>query len=232
MLKQKTQNILIAVLIIAVVILASALVIGLNRMIAQAQDEGPNINPSGSVEPDEDNEGYAAIGDKPPGTIPKPGIGGQSTMYGVEYVPSSAFRHDGSTGSPSGYRFWWPAGYIRNNDSYYMCIAAPVYLPHGATITEFGMYFVDDHSTYDTWRAYLWRSKQSHPPGTTAETVADLDFLDSYNIDDSTIYLGWSRIITSGTETVSNEYGYTITFCFDPNTGMYHRIYGFHVMYE
>lgn len=153
-------------------------------------------------------------------------IGGQSTGSGSEYIPSSAFRHDGSSPA-SGFRFWPTAGYIRNNSSSYMCLAAPVYVPHGATLTEFSMYFMDDHPTSDMW-ADLWRSKYASPPGSSAEWVTGLYFP---GIDEDTIWRGYTPDIQPGTETVSNAYGYYISFCFDPDTGMEQLVYGFRVSY-
>jgi hypothetical protein len=70
-------------------------------------------------------------------------------------------------------------------------------------------------------------------PGTSAETVIDLNFIDTYDIDGPTIWRGWSQVIdTPGRDSVSNAYGYSITFCFDPATGLDHLIYGFDVLYD
>ncbi len=153
-------------------------------------------------------------------------IGGQSTNSGSEYIPSSAFRHDGSSPA-SGFRFWPTAGYIRNNSSSRMCLAAPVYVPHGATLTEFSMYFMDDHAASDMG-AVLWRSKYASPPGSSAEWVTGLYFP---GVDAATRRRGYNTDIQPGTETVSNAYGYYISFCFDPDTGLEQLVYGFRVDY-
>jgi len=162
-------------------------------------------------------------------------IGGQSTGTGAEFIPASAFRHDGNSPA-SEYEILTfgdgIGGYIRNNSAGYMCISGPVYLPNGATITWFRQYFVDSNSSLEMWTAVLWRRKLSSPPTTTADVVADLDFLFFNPIDSIFVWRGSSaNIVTAGSETVSNEYGYYITYCFDPNTDMSHRIYGFEVDY-
>lgn len=251
--KQKVQNMLIIVLIIVVVLLASFLLIGLNKMTAQARNEiggGPRDGvslPAQNIFTDEFNfvkgdaaeqggqqnslEGFAELQSASLGAT---GIGGQSTNSGTELVPAAAFRHDGLNGSPSKYRIQtYLGGYIRNNDTVLLCVVAPVYLPDGATLTRFTMYFVDDHATYDMWRAYLIRHKLSAAPGTSSENVMDLDFLNGTGIDSSAPFFAWSTVInTSGAENVSNDYGYSITFCFDESTGLDQLLYGFNVNYN
>jgi hypothetical protein len=157
-----------------------------------------------------------------------PPIGAQSTGSGDEYVPVSAFRHEGFVGPASEFLISPVDGFILNKSTTeQMCMSGPVYLPHGATITEFSMYFVDDHATSDVWSDF-YRRKHSDPPDSSAELVADLFFP---GFDFSFNLRGFTSYIEPGTETVSNQYGYYIAFCFDANTGFEQRMYGFRVRY-
>ena len=217
MLRQRMNYLLLGVIVVAVVILSSFLVFGLDRMTAQAQGENPNADLAQSLAR---TEGQLEAIDA------AFSIGPQSTTSGSEYIPPSAIRHDGSSPA-SGYRFWLYEGYIRNNSNSLMCLSAPVYVPHGATITEFSMFFVDDHATSDA-EARLFRRKHAVPVATSAELMADMFFP---GIDAPTHWRGWTTAIQPGTETVNNEYGNYVAFCFDPNTGLDQRVYGFRVAY-
>ncbi|MCB0168862.1 MAG: hypothetical protein KDI79_31835 [Anaerolineae bacterium] len=159
----------------------------------------------------------------------------ESTNSGAEYIPASAFRHDGETGASGAYKFsvlggTFPGGYLRNNSSSGFCMAAPAYVPDNATITEFSMFFMDDHPTSDIWVVYLWRRKHSNVPATSAQIVADLEFLDSLDIDDTTVYEGYTQIIDF--PVVDNQFGYYVTFCMDGGTGLQELVYGFKVQYN
>ncbi len=226
--KQKTQSFLfIVAVIVAVIILATIFVNDFSRMTALAQDEGganPNSFPAPAASPEQH---FNAVQDLQ-SLIPEGEIGGQSIQSGFEYIPSSAFRHDGISPA-SGYRFIPVEGYIRNNSAALMCLAAPVYVPNGVTLTKFSMFFVDDHPISDM--AAIFRRRSHTSPGNAAETVASLNF-DSNNIDEPTVFEGFTTAITSGREVVNNNFGYYITFCFDPNTGLDQRVYGFRVEYN
>lgn len=265
MLKQKIPDILIMVLAVVVVGLLSALVVGFNRMTVQAREAGPLpgelvaeaaapvLEPGfagGQVElsyqdvftetnmpdPSERERGKAGeVRIDYPDPTSLAGIESQSTNSGSEFIPSSAFRHDGQD-LAYGYRFSAvDGGYIRNNvinDN--MCIAAPVYLPHGATFTRFYMYFVDSHPTENLWTAQLWRRKLAHPAGTASEQITNLFGLEDQPINNPFLYVRASTtfVFESGLEDISNQYSYYITYCFAPNTGFNHRIYGFRVDYD
>jgi hypothetical protein len=171
-----------------------------------------------------------------PDGVNRAGIGAQSTNSGSEFVPSSAFRHDGIS-LAHGYRFSpVDGGYIRNNvNNASMCIAAPVYLPHGSTFSRFFMYFVDEDPVREMDTAQLVRRKLSHPVGTASELVADLDFLGNPSIDINSPFMfeaSSSIVITEGSEAINNNYSYFIIFCFAEGTGFDHRIYGFRVDYD
>jgi hypothetical protein len=216
--QQRINYLLLGVIIVAVVILSSFLVIGFDRVTAQAQKGDSNADLAQSLKRTEGQ--LEAIGDAYP-------IGPQSTNSGAEYIPPSAFRHDGVSPA-SGFRFWLYEGYIRNNSSDYMCLAAPVYVPHGATLSEFSMFFVDDHAASDMG-ADLWRRRLAFPPDSTAEWVAGMYFT---GIDEPTHWRGWTKAIEPDTKTVSYDYGYYISFCFNPDTGLEQRVYGFRVNYD
>jgi hypothetical protein len=157
-----------------------------------------------------------------------------STFSGYEHIPASAFRSDGFPGAAVGYRFSvlggaFPGGYVRNNSANSVCMAAPVYLPHGATVTEVSIFFMDDHPTWDMDNAIrLWR-KSHTSPGNDADVMVDLNFPP---IDNTIIYRGYTTSIASGTEVVSNDYGYYVAFCFHPSTGLQHLVYGWRVDYD
>jgi hypothetical protein len=217
MLRQRMNYLLLGVIVVAVVILSSFLVFGFDRLTAQAQGENPNADLAQSLARTEGQ--VEAINDASP-------IGPQSTTSGAEYIPPSAIRHDGVSPA-SGYRFWLYEGYIRNNSTSLMCLSAPVYVPHGATITQFSMFFVDDHATSDM-EARLFRRRHAFPPDTSSELMANMYFP---GIDAPTHWIGWTTAIQPGTETVSYDYGYYVAFCFDPDTGLDQRVYGFRVDY-
>jgi hypothetical protein len=158
-----------------------------------------------------------------------------STFSGYEHIPASAFRSDGAPGAAVGYRFsvlggTFPGGYVRSiSVGDYVCMAAPVYLPHGATVTEVSIFFMDDHPTLDMDNAIrLWR-KSHTSPGNAADMMVDLNFPP---LDETTIWRGYTTSIASGTEVVSNDYGYYVAFCFHANTGLQHLVYGFRVDYD
>jgi hypothetical protein len=162
------------------------------------------------------------------------GLSGQSTLSGYEHIPASAFRSDGYPGAAVGYRFsvlggTFPGGYVRNNSANSVCMAAPVYLPDGATVTQVSIFFMDDHPTLDMDNAVrLWR-KNHASPGSNAEMMVDLIFP---GVDATTIWRGYTSDIVSGTQIVSNNYGYYAAFCFHASTGLQHLVYGFRVDYD
>jgi hypothetical protein len=147
-------------------------------------------------------------------------------------VPPSAFRSDGAPGSAVGYRFSvfggaFPGGYIRNNSADPLCMAAPVYLPEGSTVTQFSIYFMDDHPTLQIDDAIsLWR-KNLASPGNNAETMAS--YTPDSPIDSTAIVRGVDNTINNAI--VNSDYGYYVTFCLYGNTGLQHLIYGFKVDY-
>lgn len=161
------------------------------------------------------------------------GVGPQSTLSGSEHVPPSAFRSDGFPGAAVGYRFslfggTFPGGYIRNNSANPLCMAAPVYLPEGSTVTQFSIYFMDDHPTLDldnSTSIRLWR-KNLASPGNDAQIMAGFA---SPSTDSTTIFRGFDDTINNAI--VNSDYGYYVTFCLYGNTGLQHLIYGFKVDY-
>lgn len=266
MLNKKTKNFLLTIAIIfPVVAIISLLDIGPGPVVAQVQSDvfGLAANNQNEIQPSNPTTAYLTdnqlslqtviTGSNYLNSSPKPpdqdaaivgnrviegDISVQSTNSGAEYIPASAFRHDGEVGASGAYRFsvlggTFPGGYLRNISTVGFCMAAPVYLPDNATITEFSMFFMDDHPTSDLWDVYLWRRKHNGIPSTTAQIVMDLDFLDGLNIDDTNIYEGsTANVVTAGSQVVDNNYGYTITFCMDGNTGLQQLIYGFKVAYN
>lgn len=259
---QKVQNpLFVTIIVFAVVILFSFLVIGFNRMTARAQgnlalfsnaNQEPSEPRSMAREPvtDGQQEFKASLTYQDvytnPNVLDPAGVESQegqlevvgdltieSTLSGSEHIPASAFRSDGYPGAAVGYRFsvlggTFPGGYVRNISADFVCMAAPVYLPDGATVTEFSIFFMDDHPTYDMYEVRLWR-KNHASPGNAADKMVDLDFP---GVDDRTIRRGSTTDIASGTAVVSNDYGYYITFCFFPNTGLQNLVYGFRVDYN
>jgi hypothetical protein len=216
MVEQRIYRLLLVLLVIGLVVLFTLMLTGFGRVTAQAQDGNINADLAHTLK---HKPAHLEV-------VDASSIGGQSTMSGSEYIPSSALRHDGA--SPAGgFRFWPTAGYIRNNSTSYMCLSGPVYVPNGATLTEFSIYFVDDHATSEIV-AVLWRRRQAPAPGDTAELVAGFSFT---GIDTPNVWRGYTNFIEPGTETVSNGYGYYIGFCFDPNTGLDQLVYGFRVDY-
>lgn len=250
MLSQKIKILLlIAVGVIAITALAVILIGGSGKVIAQTdgsvietrqeangslRQQNVYTNPNvlnlptdtqaevGQVEKVEDLESALSSADIDP----------QSTLSGSEHVPPSAFRSDGFAGAAVGYRFsvlggTFPGGYIRNNSANSLCMAAPVYLPHGKTVTEFSIFFMDDHPTLNLDSIItLWR-KDLNVPGNAAEIMADFN---SPAIDSTSIIRGFDNTISNAV--VNNQYSYYITFCFYANTGLQHLIYGFKVDYN
>ena len=155
------------------------------------------------------------------------GLSAQSINAGFEYIPSSAFRHDGFSPA-SGYRFWPIVGYIRNRSSSQMCLAAPVYVPNGATFTQVFWFFVDDSAASDV-TIFLQRKNLALPAG-LAETV----IAGTVDKDQPEIFVAFFDPFQPqpGTGTVDNDYSYSLIFCFDPNTGFEQRIFGFIVTYS
>ena len=247
---QKIQNLLIIVLIIVVVILASFLLTGINKMTAQARIETAGANLASSFDETgaiiEEEQGLGTIlsyqgvfteevetsGQAVPmladGDLKAP-ISGQSTNSGAEFIPASAFRHDGFTGLANDYLYWPTGGYIRNNSANDVCLSAPVYVPDGATLTEFSIYVLDNDPSINLSedppdRIHFWR-KNLASPTTSAEALATA-FIPGVVAD--TFIRRWFIGISG---TVSNDYGYYTTFCFPADTGLDILVYGARVDY-
>lgn len=251
MLVPKMQNlVLVVAVIVAVVILSTFLVIGPNRMTAQAGNELPllatnaqqevgthlayqgvytNPNMLNFPSDTEPQAGQLKVVTDLKSAISGSGIDPQSINSGFEYIPSSAFRSDGFSPA-SQYSFVPTTGYILSNSATGMCLAAPVYVPNGATLTRFSMFFVDDNADNDLTFVKLWR--KNHTPagaGAAAQVVASLAFPGN---DEATVFEGFTETMTPGTQTVSNNFGYYIGFCFNGNTGLEQLVYGFRVEYN
>lgn len=250
MIKQKTQNLLLITVITAVIIVSFWFLIGFDRLAVQAQsnslifqeqqksglrlgsqDVSTNtINSLGTIKVQElQVEEATSIQD----IISKieansTELGTQSINAGYEYIPASAFRHDGASPA-SGYSFFPFEGFIQNTSSSQMCLAAPVYVPNGVTFTDVFIFFIDDSATSDL-AIVLWR-KNHISPGGNAEVVIAGTFSD---IDDALVRYGYFDPfqVEPGTGTVSNNYSYSVTFCFDPNTNIEQLVYGFFVAYN
>lgn len=254
MVKQKVRNlIIIVIVVIPVAILYALLTVGSYEVTAQSQPPhkpalvtskqitGNQVvnaelnfqsvyttpNALDVLEAEEGEESQLeVVGDLTSGIQIEP----YSTNSGSEYVPMSAFRSDGFPGAAVGYRFSvlggsFPGGYLRNISSNTVCMAAPVYLPNGATVTEFSIYFMDDHPTLDMNNFIrLWR-KSLASPGSNADIMAS--FVSPAGIDSTIIYRGYDNTIAQAT--VSNLYSYYITICLYGNTGLQHLVYGFRV---
>jgi hypothetical protein len=156
----------------------------------------------------------------------------QSTNSGAEFVPASALRSDGFPGAAVGYRFSvldvpFPGGFVNNISADFVCMAAPVYLPDGATVTRFSMYFMDDHPTLDVDNVItLWR-KSHTSPGNSANAMASLA---PAGVDSTSILRASTTGISNAT--VNNNFGYYVTICLYPNTEAQHLVYGFSVDYN
>jgi hypothetical protein len=155
-------------------------------------------------------------------------LSGQSINAGYEYIPASAFKHDGISPG-SGYRFFPTSGYIRNASASQMCLAAPVYAPNGATFTNVFIFFIDNSASSDF--SIVLRRHNLALPSQPAQTVVAGTLT---GIDDNLLRFGFFDPFqaTLGTGTVSNDYGYTTTFCFAPNTGLEQLMYGVIVTYN
>lgn len=171
---------------------------------------------------------------------PPTGIGVESVGGGTEYVSSASFRHAGSSGQASDYFFYPLGGYIRNNGPNVLCLAAPVYLPDGATITLFRMFFIDSSATADMLGAVLVRHDLD-TPGATSENMMDSFSPALVGHNSSLPFVFSSSLFESppGSEVVSNSYGYSIIFCFNTGAnigpagtpGLNHKLYGFNIDY-
>jgi hypothetical protein len=155
-------------------------------------------------------------------------ISGQSTGTGVEYIPASAFRYNGFTGAPAGYRFVPTSGYIRNRSTGKICLAAPVYLPAGAVLNEFSIYIQDNDAVNnigDPDPIYLLRQDLTAITSQAKIVVA----AKTLNVADTTVRRWFIPI--SG-ETVSNNNSYFVAFCFNASTGFNQLVYGARVDYR
>jgi hypothetical protein len=251
MLNQKIKDLLlVAVLVSLVTTLAFMLTIRSSSATAQVQkalnfdavEAGPVIN-----QPPESSLSYQGIFTNP-NTLNSPeesekghlevvtdlekALSSQSTNSGSEHVPATAFRSDGFPGAAVGYRFsvvggTFPGGYVRNNSSDSVCMAAPVYLPNGKTVTKFSIFFMDDDPTFDMdLFINLWRKNQASP-GSSSQQLATIN--SPGPIDDTLIRQASDDTINNAV--ISNTYGYYITFCFHGDTGSQHLVYGFKVDY-
>ena len=255
MLNRKILNLLlVAVVAIPITAIAYLLTIDSNRVAAQVQEVARAYPPATGLVDEQQKVGanlsYQGIYTNP-NTLNLPGdtdleeghvevanlsdaeIAPQSTNSGSEFVPASAFRSDGFPGAAVGYRFSvigvpFPGGYVRSISADVVCMAAPVYLPNGTTVTEFSIYFMDDHPTLEMDNFIrLWR-KSHASPGSAANTMAS--FVSPSGIDETTIFQGFDDTISNAT--VSNNFGYYITFCLYGNTDVQHLVYGFRVDYN
>jgi hypothetical protein len=251
MLNQKIQTLLLMIaVVIPIATAASLLSNGTYQVTAQVQEVAGAEGAATKVVIDQPPEAGVQPSYQAAGTNPNTQslvenvevaqrddgeIGPQSTNSGFEFVPVSALRSDGAVGAAVGYRIsviggTFPGGYVRNNSANAVCMAAPVYLPQGATLTQFYMYLLDNDPNSnmgDTAPVILWR-KNLFSPTFTAESVAAFTLP---NVSD-TIVRRWFINVPTSRRIVSNIYSYYITFCFNPNTGQQHLVYGFGVDYN
>jgi hypothetical protein len=258
MLNQKVQNLLlVAVIAIPITTVTYLLTSGSNGVAAQVQGL-PGLHSAVTELPSDERQeadphlSYQGIYTNP-NTLNLPGdveleeahlegvddfssseIDPQSTNSGSEFVPASAFRSDGSPGAAVGYRFSvlgvpFPGGFVYSISTDYVCMVAPVYLPDGASVTEFSIYFMDDHPTldFDTDNIVkLWRKDHAFPNNAANELAS----ITTNGLDSTTIIRRSDTSIANAN--VSNDFGYYITFCFDQNSNDQHLVYGFGVDYN
>jgi hypothetical protein len=144
----------------------------------------------------------------------------QSDDSGVEVVPIGAFRHNGDNANDWFHSFW--NNYIRNDSGSQACLMAPTYPPDGANLTHFLISFKDDSATYNFDQITLRRLNLTTG---SVNTLAGGSF--GWNAPNP-VEAYW--VISSGT-TVSKDYAYYVTLCFEPNSSTGVLFYGARLFY-
>jgi hypothetical protein len=153
----------------------------------------------------------------------------QSDLSGVEIVPAAAFVHTGELANTTQADDWYflawdlgEGGFVTNDSGgNEVCLAGPVYLPPGSTITSFTVYVYDNSSTASlsvyldrtgSWGGYEYLAGvQSTGSSTSIQTLTDPSV--SYGF-------------------VLPEQNYHIDFCLPANSDFDIRVYGARVDYQ
>jgi hypothetical protein len=158
-------------------------------------------------------------------------ISTQSDGSGVEIVPGAAFIHTNELGSGTEAKDWFFSfnGGFLTNDSFAesgvnkaVCLAAPVYLPIGATIIKFQGYALDNSTASDV-AIYFDRTSsfggwtelaavQSTGNNTSVQTLTDPS-------------------ITAGANVVATENNYQVSLCLPAGSDFNILVYGAQITY-
>jgi hypothetical protein len=150
-----------------------------------------------------------------------------SDNSGVEIVPAAAFIHTGElgTGTEGGdWFFYFSGGYVMNDSSKSVCLAAPVYLPPGSVIESFTAY-VYDSSTTDNLIIYFDRTSSW---GGWDELAAVMSLGSSGSIQ---IKTDPSINSDNDANVVAPDFHYHVDFCFPAGSGADIRVFGARVDY-
>jgi len=153
---------------------------------------------------------------------PKGELEGTSRLTdpGVLVIPGADFRNDGF--DPDGYFFTFSGGYFHPKSAA-ICMMAPAYLPHGATITAFWATAYDNTATGAI--QYLSLFRLDNYSGTTT-TLASVSTTNAYVN---------SSLFTIGDSTIANplvlfpDYSYYVAGCLSEYSS---RIYNIRIYYD
>jgi hypothetical protein len=139
-------------------------------------------------------------------------------------IPAAAFIDSGSD-SYDNYKFWAGNGYVRSNGngSGLACLAAPAYLPDGATIENLWVYLYDDSA--DDFTVTLWRKRNSNTD--LAENLASVT---TSGTSTSVQILGDTTVDPGGATVDNQYYSYHVSACLS-STSTSHRIYAVWIYY-
>ena len=181
-----------------------------------APGEGPTVRPPASFD-DVIVQSGARTGD----------ISTLSDDSGVEIVPAAAFIHTGELGTGTEGEDWFFSffgGYVMNDSTNEVCLAAPVYLPPGGVIESFTVY-VYDNSTSDDLLIYFDRTGSW---GGWDELAAVTSAGNSNSIQ---IITDPSITTDNGANVIAPDYNYHVDFCFPAGSAGDILVYGAQINY-
>jgi hypothetical protein len=154
-------------------------------------------------------------------------ISAQSDNSGVEIVPPAAFIHTGELGTGTEGEDWYFSffgGFVWNDSSNEVCLAAPIYLPPGSVIESFTAYMYDNSTSGDIT---IYFDRTSSWGGWDELARVWL----SGSSDSIWIVTDPSINPDNGANVVAPDFHYHVDFCFPAGSSTDIRVYGARVDY-
>lgn len=144
-------------------------------------------------------------------------------------VPAADFNDDGLAAQT--YAYDDVGGYTYPSSDTQLCMQAPVYLPHGVTVTEFGGYVLDNNNQAEISRIELRRVQylDDTPLGTNSDLMAESNTANDVPLD----AVQWisDNNIENGPVVDTATYAYYAVVCMDGSGDESLRLYAVEALY-